>query len=134
MNYISNGTLPIYITLYILFEMKLISICECLNLMTMHVCILSFYIIIIIFILFIFFSVIIGFFFFFGFHVILINELRTFENIFKFLKAPSLFLYFVFIKLVRFCVLVAFCLTNFLSFDLIYMLRVRVLELMIKYG
>ena len=60
MNYISNGTLPIYITLYILFEVKLISICECLNPMTMQVCILSSFIIIIIFILFIFFSVIIG--------------------------------------------------------------------------
>ena len=43
-------------------------------------------------------------------HVILINEFKTFENIVKFLKAPSLFLYFVFIKLIRFCVLVAFCL------------------------
>ena len=43
-------------------------------------------------------------------HVILINEFKTFENIVKFLKAHSLFLYFVFIKLIRFCVLVAFCL------------------------
>ena len=107
MNYISNGTLPIYITLYIFSGVKLISICECLNSMTMQVCILSSFIIII-FILFIFFSVIIGF--FFSLYVILINEFKTLENIVKFLKPPSLFLHFVFIKLIRFCVLVAFCL------------------------
>ena len=100
-------TLPIYITLYILFGVKLISICECLNPMKMQVCILSsFIIIIIMFILFIFFSVIIGF----CLHVILINEFKTFENIVKFLRAPYLFLHIVFIKLIRFCVLVAFCL------------------------
>ena len=45
-------------------------------------------------------------------HVILINEFKTFENIVKFLNAPSSFLYFVFIKLIRFCVLVAFCLNS----------------------
>ena len=48
------------LTLYILFGVKLISICEYLNPMTMQVCIFSSFIIII-FILFIFFSVIIGF-------------------------------------------------------------------------
>ena len=43
-------------------------------------------------------------------HVIIINEFKTFKNIVKFLKASSLFLYFVFIKLITFCLLVAFCL------------------------
>ena len=47
-----------YISLYILLGVKLTLICECLNLMTMHVCILSFIIIIIIII---FFGVTIGF-------------------------------------------------------------------------
>ena len=79
MNYISKGTLPIYISLYIFFGVKLISICECLNPMTMQVCILSSFIIIIIiiFIFFIFFSVIIGF---FCLHVILINEFKTLSS------------------------------------------------------
>ena len=77
---------------YILFGVKHISICESLNPITMQLCILSSFIIIIIFILFIVFSVNIGFFFFFCLHVILINEFKTFENIIKFLKAPSLFL------------------------------------------
>ena len=51
MNYISNGTLPIYITLYILLGVKFTSICECLNPMTMQVCILSSFTIIIIIII-----------------------------------------------------------------------------------
>ena len=42
--------------------------------------------------------------------MILINEFKTFKNIVKFLKVPSLFLYVIFIKLIRFCVLVAICL------------------------
>ena len=84
----------------IIFGAKLISICECLNLMTMQV--YAFFLLLLLLFSFCLFSLVLLL--VFCLHVILINEFKTFENIVKFLKAPSLFLYFVFIKLIRLCI------------------------------
>ena len=111
MNYISNGTLPIYITLYILFGVKLISICECLNFMTMQVCILSSFIIII-FILFIFFTlpIYITLYILFGVKLISICECLNPMKMQVCILSSFIIIIIIFILFIFFSVIIGFCL------------------------